>query len=273
MDGLDEIDKLFESVEVPDELDVGADGSSMQDVLVGQGIKIAWKHGRNIGMDIKRKFDDIKRAFNDGVAKRLARTSNGLLSSGSADEAEDGGANISLDSLLPGLTSTTRSIDDDQDYATLSSEERAMEGSGGGGDGQENLRSKSKVKGVGGGDLDGREGRSNKLLRPFPLIKSHGAKRIWKFAKRKLEQARHLLDDLFGIFEGAEDDEDDDFKVIGKIVGYNNIRLGENSGTWARYKTLNDGGGEGSSGRFGSEVDESFLKSRYEAMMIAAKDE
>jgi hypothetical protein len=43
LSGLDEIDKFFESVFPPDELDVGANGSSMQDVLVGTGIKILLK--------------------------------------------------------------------------------------------------------------------------------------------------------------------------------------------------------------------------------------
>lgn len=38
--GLDGIDNLFEEVEPPDELDIGAAGSSMQDVLIGQGIQI-----------------------------------------------------------------------------------------------------------------------------------------------------------------------------------------------------------------------------------------
>ena len=75
VDGLDEIDKLFEEVEVPDELDVGADGSSMQDVLVGQGLKIIWKRAKLVSKGIKSKVDDIatsvkglynKLQFNDG---------------------------------------------------------------------------------------------------------------------------------------------------------------------------------------------------------------
>merc|ERR1711957_218737 len=38
-----------------DELDVGADGSSMQDVLVGQGLKIIWKRAKNFSTGIKNK--------------------------------------------------------------------------------------------------------------------------------------------------------------------------------------------------------------------------
>eukprot|EP00984_Skeletonema_dohrnii_P004187 scaffold1463_cov101-Skeletonema_dohrnii-CCMP3373.AAC.4 len=57
--GLDDVDKLFESVEVPDELDVGADGSSMQDVLVGQALKIITKKAKSLGGAIKVKFDKI----------------------------------------------------------------------------------------------------------------------------------------------------------------------------------------------------------------------
>ena len=41
--GLDDIDKLFEGVDPPDELDVGATGSSMQEVLVGSGSRIVVK--------------------------------------------------------------------------------------------------------------------------------------------------------------------------------------------------------------------------------------
>ena len=98
-------------------------------------------------------------------------------------------------------------------------------------------------------------------------------KRIWKFAKRKLEQARHLLDDFLGIFEGADDDDGYDFGLMGNILGDDNIRLGGNSATGTRYETSSEGGGEGPNGRIGSEVDESFLKSRYEAMMKTATND
>ncbi|GAX19955.1 hypothetical protein FisN_1Lh573 [Fistulifera solaris] len=43
VEGLDDIDKFFEGVDVPDELDVGAVGSSLQEVLMGQGTQIVIK--------------------------------------------------------------------------------------------------------------------------------------------------------------------------------------------------------------------------------------
>lgn len=43
VEGLDDIDKFFEGVDVPDELDVGAAGSSIQEVLMGQGTQIIIK--------------------------------------------------------------------------------------------------------------------------------------------------------------------------------------------------------------------------------------
>jgi hypothetical protein len=112
------------------------------------------------------------------------------------------------------------------------------------------------------------------------LVKSPGAKRIWKYARRKFEQARHLLDELFGIFEGA-DDEDDDVYVdgsdgmLGGAVSGDNFRSGKNNAAGAGWgpSTGGAGGGGAPNGRFGSEVDESFLKSRYEAMMKAAANE
>jgi hypothetical protein len=46
VDGLDDIGKFFEDVEPPDELDVGAVGSSLQEVLMGQGTQIILKRLR-----------------------------------------------------------------------------------------------------------------------------------------------------------------------------------------------------------------------------------
>ena len=43
VEGLDDIDKLFEDVDPPDEFDVGASGTSIQDVLMGQTTKIIVK--------------------------------------------------------------------------------------------------------------------------------------------------------------------------------------------------------------------------------------
>jgi hypothetical protein len=43
VEGLDDIDKFFEGVDPPDELDVGASGSTMQEVLMGKGREILFK--------------------------------------------------------------------------------------------------------------------------------------------------------------------------------------------------------------------------------------
>ena len=43
VEGLDDIDKFFEGVDPPDELDIGASGSSMQEVLMGKGREILFK--------------------------------------------------------------------------------------------------------------------------------------------------------------------------------------------------------------------------------------
>jgi hypothetical protein len=55
VEGLDDIDKFFEGVDPPDELDVGAGGSSIQDVLMGQGRQILFKR-------IRLAFQMIRRA-------------------------------------------------------------------------------------------------------------------------------------------------------------------------------------------------------------------
>jgi hypothetical protein len=55
VDGLDDIDKLFEEIEPPDELDVGAVGSSMQEVLMGQGSRIVLKRVL-MGIEYIRRF-------------------------------------------------------------------------------------------------------------------------------------------------------------------------------------------------------------------------
>ena len=46
VEGLDDIDKLFEEIDPPDELDISAAGSSIQEVVLGQGTRIAVKRIR-----------------------------------------------------------------------------------------------------------------------------------------------------------------------------------------------------------------------------------
>jgi len=54
VEGLDDIDKLFEGVDPPDELDVGAGGSSIQEVIMGQGRRILVKR-ISVGIQLVRK--------------------------------------------------------------------------------------------------------------------------------------------------------------------------------------------------------------------------
>jgi hypothetical protein len=56
VEGLDDINKFFEGVDPPDELDVGAGGTSIQDVLMGQGSQILFRR-------IKLAFQRIRRAI------------------------------------------------------------------------------------------------------------------------------------------------------------------------------------------------------------------
>jgi hypothetical protein len=73
VEGLDDIDKFLEEVEPPDELDVGAAGSSIQEVLVGQGAQILTKHVTIALARIKNSFKQSRltnflasRRTNDG---------------------------------------------------------------------------------------------------------------------------------------------------------------------------------------------------------------
>jgi len=170
VDGLDDLPKLFESVEVPDELDVGADGSSMQEVLVGQGIKILWKHVKNVRGGISSRLGWNKLGSGgssitaDSVWRALPWSNYG--SSGSEMEEQD---NMSLlDSLL-----LSNDLTDDRAEKTTS-ESRWV-----------------KTK-----------------LESFSLVKSPKAKKIWNFAQRKIVQTRQLLDKIVKLFEGEEDEDD-----------------------------------------------------------------
>ena len=168
VDGLDDLPKLFESVEVPDELDVGADGSSMQEVLVGQGIKILWKHVKNVRGGISSRLGWNKLGSSsitaDSVWRALPWSNYG--SSGSEMEEQD---NMSLlDSLL-----LSNDLTDDRAEKTTS-ESRWV-----------------KTK-----------------LESFSLVKSPKAKKIWNFAQRKIVQTRQLLDKIVKLFEGEEDEDD-----------------------------------------------------------------
>jgi len=75
VDGLDDIDKFFQNVDAPDELDVGAGGSSIQEVLMGQGSQILLKRIK-MGLDAIRKTFVITKQM---VRKQLADQETGEL--------------------------------------------------------------------------------------------------------------------------------------------------------------------------------------------------
>lgn len=219
VDGLDEIDKLFESVEVPDELDVGADGSSMQDVLVGQGIKIIWKRVKNISMGVKTKVNGITESVKNVL---LPLQLDNIWKSYDDDSDED----LTLDSLLD-LNNKLKK-DDNTD---------------------------GKMKKPQQQDNDSQSSKSNnekdKSKKDFPLIKSPKAQKIWKWSIKKWRQAKHILDDLLSLIGADDGDDDDDNFGLGDL-GLDDIQLGNTMGSRAK---------------FGSEVDESFIKARVEEMM------
>jgi len=252
--GLDEIDKLFESVEVPDELDVGADGSSMQDVLVGQGLKILWKRFGNFGRGVKSKFENVV-----GGVKHILPLGSLLGGDNDDDEEED----VTLDSLLDlkKLKEDGRSLlEKDAKKEEDATPSKPV-------DGQSNDKPKKEKKKR--DKKDRNQNNKNDDDDDFPLIQSRKAQKIWKFARRKWEQAKLILDDLLHIFEDSDDDDDED----GVDFSLESMKkLGKDGGGGASSLLLK--GGEGGEmrmpnfdGKFGSEVDESFLKSRYEAMM------
>jgi hypothetical protein len=58
--GLDDIHKLFEGVDPPDELDVGADGASIQEVLMGSATRVVIKRISIAGRFVVRKAQQAK---------------------------------------------------------------------------------------------------------------------------------------------------------------------------------------------------------------------
>jgi hypothetical protein len=60
VEGLDDLDKFFEGVDPPDELDVGAAGTSIQDVLMGQTSKIIIKRVTLAAKYVSKAFKNIK---------------------------------------------------------------------------------------------------------------------------------------------------------------------------------------------------------------------
>ena len=122
VEGLDDIDKFLEEVEPPDELDVGAAGSSIQEVLVGQGAQILTKHVTIVLIRIQKSLQASR------LKKFLAsrRTEAGQLKLVTMDD---------LDRVWEGVRSSFRNIfrnvqcfwddlfDDDEDSAPFEVEE------------------------------------------------------------------------------------------------------------------------------------------------------
>ena len=70
VDGLDDIDKFLENVDPPDELDVGAAGSSIQEVFFGQSTQILIKRVKLGGQIVRRKFTQVRVEFDQFIARR-----------------------------------------------------------------------------------------------------------------------------------------------------------------------------------------------------------
>ena len=191
--GLNEFDKFFESVEVPDELDVGADGSSLQDVLVGQGLKIIWKRAKNFSTGVKNKLGNMMRG-----GKSL-----GILAGDDAKENEE------LKNMFDAFSDVRKYNGDGNDNDSILSVNDAR---------KENENRKGKEQQQEFKDKQWRERKQQKKVgkrqekkkkAEFPLTNSKKVHSLLKFARRKLEQAMEKLVDLFGAFDDTEDDEDD----------------------------------------------------------------
>ena len=179
VDGLDEIDKLFESVEVPDELDVGADGSSMQDVLVGQGLKIIWKRAKSVTTGIKEKCLVLTTSAKNLLLPIQENWNNILARNDDVDENDEEW----LD-----LTNMIKDSTRDDDGKMKSPEQ------------DENGHTKSNNK----EEEEKREGKKD-----FSLIQNNPkVQKIIKWSKRRFEQAKYFI---LSIFEPEDDDDEDDF--------------------------------------------------------------
>jgi hypothetical protein len=216
--GLDEIDKFFESVSPPDELDVGADGSSMQDVLVGQGLKIIFKRAKSIGSSVKERFEKI-------VEKALPQQLVNLAGKNDDEEEE------SLEDIFKMMKGDV----------PLNTKNNAAD----------ETKKTNKAK-----EEQSKHGEQDKLENRFPLLKKPQVNKIYKYAKRKWQQAKHLFDDLMSIF-GGEDEEDIDFSADFSRMNFDDVRS-----LVQKNRIKSDGAPQ-----FGSEIEDSFVRSRYDAMM------
>lgn len=73
VEGLDDINKFFQSVDPPDELDVGAAGSSIQEVLVGQSVQIVLKRVKLGFQFIKKRLVKLKTKVDEYFSRRTTQ--------------------------------------------------------------------------------------------------------------------------------------------------------------------------------------------------------
>eukprot|EP00956_Cyclotella_meneghiniana_P017052 scaffold27514_cov69-Cyclotella_meneghiniana.AAC.5 len=226
--GLDEIDKFFESVSPPDELDVGADGSSMQDVLVGQGLKIIYKRAKSIGSNVKQRFEKI-------VEKALPQQ---LMNLAREDEEED---EASVEDILNMMKGEVPLILKSDSNAKNNNKYNDKESS------KNDATSTSKEE-------------VDKIENRFPLLKRPRVNKIYRYAKKKWRQAKHLLGDFLSIFGGDdEDDEEIDFGAEFSGMNFDDVKsLMEKSRAQIKKSAEMP--------QFGSDVDDSFVRSRHQAM-------
>lgn len=73
VEGLDDLDKFFQSVDPPDELDVGAAGSSIQEVLVGQSVQIVLKRVKLGYQFVRTRLSRVKMKIDALVSRRTTK--------------------------------------------------------------------------------------------------------------------------------------------------------------------------------------------------------
>ena len=175
-------------MEVPDELDVGADGSSMQDVLVGQALKIITKKVKSLGGAIKVKFDKVATP----VKKALPQL--GLFGDDGDEDETD--VDALFESIVNGNGNAVDPIDADDD-----NEED--------GENQLSIKLNEKLK-VLSEKMKLQQLREKvKSVKELPLFKSEEAQKVFGFTKRKWSQGKDFVNDLLSIFDSDDEDEDD----------------------------------------------------------------
>jgi hypothetical protein len=147
----------------------------MQDVLVGQALKIITKKAKSLGGAIKVKFDKIATP----VKKALPQLG---LFGGDNDEDE-----ADVDAIFKSIVSGNDKM------ATPNLEEEDEENTG--------------------NKLNEKLQQLRQKVMDLPLVKSEEAQEVFKYTKEKWEQGKHLFDDLLSIFEGDDEDEDGDFDL------------------------------------------------------------